>query len=133
MSKINPSKMPFKYKKDLRVNGKRYYKENRGSIRLKQAVYRLSHLGEEQERHRRGNIRKYGISEQEYLKMFEQQKGLCYICKNPSPRIRLHIDHDHESKKIRKLLCENCNRGLGMFKESPRFLRAAIKYIKNHA
>lgn len=125
--------MPFKDKKYALDWRKRYYKDNRGSIRLKQALYRLRNLEEEQKRHRRFNIHKYGITEDDYLKMFEAQKGVCKICKKPSPRIRLHIDHCHKKKNVRALLCENCNRGLGMFKDDPTILRLAIQYLKKYA
>lgn len=65
--------------------------------------------------------------------MFEAQNGLCAICKNPeTPGRQMHIDHDHESGKIRSLLCGKCNMGLGLFKDDPRRLQSAIEYILKH-
>jgi len=55
----------------------------------------------------------YGITEKEYESMLEAQGGKCAICKNPpkggSRSKHLHIDHDHDSGKIRGLLCLRCN------------------------
>src|SRR5688572_2844592 len=45
--------------------------------------------------------RKYGISQQEYEALLEQQSGVCAICCNPPGRRRLHVDHDHSTGIIR--------------------------------
>jgi hypothetical protein len=44
----------------------------------------------------------------------------------------LHIDHDHDSGKVRAALCHGCNRGLGEFADDPRRLRRAADYIERH-
>ncbi len=79
---------------------------------------------------RRSIMRKYiyGISEKEYQKLFKQQKGVCKICKRRDSR-RLGVDHSHKTGKIRGLLCQKCNAGLGMFLDSVRTLKSAIKYL----
>ncbi len=80
---------------------------------------------------------KYGISLREYEKMYKKQKGLCAICGEEETRknrhtsvCRLHIDHDHITKKIRGLLCHKCNNGLGNFRDNPEFLLIAIQYLR---
>lgn len=58
---------------------------------------------------------KYGITEEEYLEMFNKQGGTCAICGGP-PDTRwkmLAIDHNHETGKVRGLLCMVCNTMLG--------------------
>ena len=75
-------------------------------------------------------IKKYGVSHDDYVKMCQKQNYLCLICGN-KPKI-LHCDHDHKSKKIRGLLCQNCNRGLGMFHDDVSVLENAISYLNNH-
>ena len=74
----------------------------------------------------------YGITENDYLEMLENQKGLCAICGQDNKGKRLHIDHNHKTKKVRALLCGPCNHGLGLFKENINSLKKAIKYLEYH-
>ena len=70
------------------------------------------------------------ITDEQYNEMFKKQKGKCRICKQLSSKT-LSIDHNHETGKIRGLLCENCNRELSMFQDSTSFLQEAIKYLED--
>ena len=75
--------------------------------------------------------RKYGISLDEYEKLLTEQHGLCAICSGECPSKRsLAVDHDHATGKVRGLLCANCNRGLGMFKDKIQALEKAITYLE---
>ena len=77
----------------------------------------------------------YGISLEQYNQMFVNQNGLCAICFNrevKSNTIKLSVDHNHQTNKIRGLLCNNCNKGLGDFKDSKDLLFKAIKYLKKY-
>lgn len=82
--------------------------------------------------------RVYGISLEQYNEMFQKQNGCCAICLQPETRIfagkisLLAVDHCHISGKIRALLCDNCNKGLGHFKDNQQVLRNAIKYLEIH-
>lgn len=77
--------------------------------------------------------RMYGITLEEYQEMVLRQKGLCAICgRMPVGKHNqavLHVDHDHETGRVRGLLCSHCNRGLGFFRESADLLRAAVDYL----
>ena len=63
----------------------------------------------------------YGITEEDYDRMYKEQKGVCAICKKPETRqskgktTLLCVDHDHETGKVRGLLCHRCNTVIGMF------------------
>ena len=54
-----------------------------------------------------------------------EQQGKCALCPEPAT----HLDHCHDTGKIRGLLCVKCNSGLGMFKDSVETLKAAIDYL----
>lgn len=74
--------------------------------------------------------KRYGIDLVEYKRLVELQKGLCAICGKFEGE-KLHIDHCHETNKVRGLLCGSCNRGLGMFKDDVMLFNKAIDYLKH--
>jgi Recombination endonuclease VII len=82
--------------------------------------------------------RDYGITEAEYDAMLAAQNGLCALCgKPPKPggkgtASRLNVDHDHETGRVRALLCTNCNRGIGFFKDNPTLMRRAAAYVTRY-
>ena len=81
------------------------------------------------------NINQYGLTQDDYAKMFEEQNGYCKICKGHAIEFsrRLAVDHCHETGKVRGLLCMFCNTGLGNFKDNIDLLEEAIAYLKNAA
>lgn len=74
----------------------------------------------------------YGIVEDDYNKLFKQQKGYCAICSRHQSTLKrsLCIDHDHSTKTVRGLLCNSCNLVLGWVKDDIKTLEQAIKYLK---
>jgi Recombination endonuclease VII len=54
----------------------------------------------------------------------------CQIC--GTGERRLVIDHDHDTMKIRGVLCHICNTGIGAFKDNPGLIQKAINYLENH-
>lgn len=75
-------------------------------------------------------VRQFGITLDEYEKMIEEQRGVCAICRTADPTGRaLAVDHCHSTGRVRGLLCGTCNRGLGMFKDSPDLLENAKSYL----
>ena len=82
---------------------------------------------------RRGHHLKhqYGITEDHYLAMIDDQWGCCAICGTPDETIGQHlcVDHDHKTGAVRGLLCSNCNKGIGLLKDDPKVLESAIRYL----
>lgn len=77
---------------------------------------------------------KYGITLEGYEEMLDKQNKKCYICGNETYANGkpLYVDHCHSSGKVRKLLCQPCNSGLGMFRDNPELLIKAADYVKEH-
>lgn len=77
--------------------------------------------------------KKYGITIEKYNKMYEEQKGRCYLCDIHQDDLtkKLAVDHNHETGQIRKLLCFNCNHGIGAFKENINTIERALNYLKD--
>lgn len=73
----------------------------------------------------------YGLKEEEFDKLYAQQTGKCVGCRLEF-KDDINVDHNHQTGKIRGLLCSNCNSGLGMFKDDYKLLQKAIEYLKEH-
>jgi hypothetical protein len=74
-----------------------------------------------------------GVTQEQYLQMFKEQQGRCGICDKRlySKRYKAFaVDHDHNTGRIRGLLCTQCNTGLGLFKDDPVALQHAIEWTK---
>lgn len=78
----------------------------------------------------RRDLRKYGLTVEQYQQLLKEQGGVCKICRLPPAARRLAVDHDHDTKVIRGLLCVSCNRGLGMFRDNPNLLSEAKSYLE---
>jgi hypothetical protein len=110
------------------------------------AAYAKAYRDANPGRWRHAHLQKnYGTTELDYRELLAKQNGVCAICGRPevNPRVAekrsLSFDHDHEAeeatgeKKIRGLLCGNCNHGLGMFgNDRPDRLRAAADYLDTY-
>ena len=111
---------------------KKYREENMDLIRLKDKL-----KAREPERKaamlNSRRLRTFGISSMDYAKMFEEQNGVCFICSKPQ-RKKVHkhlfVDHCHTTNKVRALLCNNCNTGIGMFEENIQTMKDAISYLE---
>ncbi len=75
--------------------------------------------------------RVYGIDFERYQELLATQKGRCAICERPPKKRQLSVDHCHKTKKIRGLLCSDCNITLGNMRDNPKLLRAAAQYLEN--
>jgi hypothetical protein len=96
-------------------------------------------LSEQKRRHRKENPElyrerlrqnKYGLSTKEFTAMVAAQGGRCAVCGDQRPLV---IDHNHDTDEVRALLCSPCNTAIGLFKEDPRRMIAAMAYLSMHA
>ena len=73
---------------------------------------------------------RYGIEVKDYEALKEQQGGKCAICETTS-RV-LYVDHCHDTQKLRGLLCQKCNTGIGMLQDSLKVLKKAVRYLEKY-
>jgi len=83
-------------------------------------------------------LRKYGLTASEYDDMMAEQGDLCAICGNPETCLgnngevkMLAVDHNHDTGEVRGLLCNNCNRAIGLLGDDPQLLLKAVAYLKH--
>jgi hypothetical protein len=110
----NPEKYQEQYKNDeSKLKCREYYKNNKSDVKN-------SYLK-----------RVYNITLEDYITLSESQNNKCKICNQICPTGKdLAVDHNHQTGKVRGLLCKNCNIGLGMFFDNLDFLESAVLYLK---
>ena len=76
----------------------------------------------------------FSLSVDDYNIIFASQNGCCKICNKHQTEFarRLGVDHCHTSGKVRGLLCDNCNRGIGFLGDSDEILLSAMNYLRGH-
>jgi len=76
--------------------------------------------------------RKYGMSESDYARLLERQRGVCGICGRGPSEIgrRLAVDHNHQTRCVRGLLCNSCNAALGKLGDDLFGVRRAVRYLE---
>lgn len=85
---------------------------------------------------REWRLRLYGLTTEQHAAMLTEQRGCCPICQvafDPNRPRHQHIDHDHATGTVRGILCNDCNLGLGRFKDSPANLSGATAYLRRAA
>lgn len=80
--------------------------------------------------------KEYGVNREEFKNLFQHQDGLCAICNVSLDGSRKgllgHLDHCHTTKKVRGILCGECNLALGLFRDNEEFLLSAVQYLKDN-
>ena len=108
-----------------------YRKNNLEKVRAFKRKYNQENPERKKRWHYRSNWVKKGYNADEVEKFISKQEQRCSIC-GVIPEKRLCLDHCHKTGKIRGLLCENCNRGIGMFQDDVAALKQAIAYLEKH-
>lgn len=100
-------------KEKIKASGKRYWRE----------------VG------RKKLLKKYNLTEEILTELYKSQEYKCLICSSfiepfsDNKSTLAMIDHNHDTGKVRGLLCQKCNQGLGLFKDSATTLRKAAEYL----
>ncbi|WP_306820111.1 endonuclease VII domain-containing protein [Streptomyces sp. DSM 40750] len=75
-------------------------------------------------------MRKYGLTPAELDELIAEQQGICCICLAAPAE---HVDHCHNTGRVRGVLCFSCNAALGQFKDRPDVIRRAATYVEGNA
>lgn len=108
---------------------KTYRAKNREKIAAKAKIKRAENLEKETSRAR---VYRYGVTPGAFKRMLANQGGVCAICGGLGGKKGFCVDHDHESKEVRGLLCSTCNTGIGFLKDSSDITRRASDYLKQY-
>lgn len=115
----------------------RFFMDKKSSEELD--ILRIKNNKRHLDRKYSGRIRKYnllkhyGLTSDLYMEMQNAQENKCAICKCPAERdFQLYVDHNHDTKEVRGLLCNFCNVGLGIFKDSINRVKSALEYLEKY-
>jgi hypothetical protein len=108
----------------LKISKEKYRATEKGKAKDKEYSKNYERKGKQNAR-----LNLYGITQEEYDALILKQNSKCAICKiGLDMGKRTCIDHCHNSKKVRGILCWSCNVGLGHFKDNPELLNQAALY-----
>lgn len=125
-----------KYRRDARIRATKIREANYDEYNRKQRAWRKTWDAKmrlkDKERQRRGQLlRQYGISVEDFEQLLENQNGLCAICRTDNWGAHGPVvDHNHATDKVRGILCNKCNLGIGHLNDSISSLERAIEYLK---
>jgi len=130
-----------------RARAREWGRKNAETNRAKAAAWAAANPAKVAETHRNWYIRNremmrssrlkgaYGLTAIQFDQLLVEQKGVCAICRSPETSSRcksLSVDHCHETRRVRGLLCNRCNRAIGLFRDSGDLLQAAAGYLWHH-
>lgn len=108
-----------------------------------ETCHRAERQARKARRHASAVRRRFGITDEEYQRLYAAQGGRCFICRRANGRSKhLAVDHDHAClaghdpkvgcpKCVRGLLCSDCNRMLGRFREDAAAFERAARYLRH--
>ena len=134
-----------KNRERLLLKGREYYLNNKTKCNAATKRWSENHKDhvrecarkwhtEHKERSRNNYLkRRFGISLEEYNKLFEKQQGYCAICKTHQKDLKkaLSVDHDHRTGKVKGLLCSTCNYNLGWYEKLQENILSYNRSINN--
>jgi len=119
-------------KEERREYRRSHYIKNRERLRKIAKDYYDEYLKHDKEKRKLQKIKyTHHLDKREYYDLIEKSNGLCNICKK-SFENKPHIDHDHLTGRIRGVLCNKCNLGIGLLCDDINILTNAIDYLKDN-
>ena len=115
-----------KHSEEIKRRTRNWVKKHHEEVQKYHQQYRKTHVKEKRDHHLRYH---YGITQSDFDKAIKAQGFKCAIC---GKRKQLCVDHDPNTGKIRGLLCQYCNVGIGSFRDNPNLCRKASEYLLKH-
>lgn len=123
--RLNPDK--------VRATARRYYERHKEQRHAKAKQWRVNNRDKVRVNNHIYKLRAYGLTVEQYDQMMQDQGGGCAICGLKEKRgTRLHVDHVHDTGKVRGLLCTNHNVAIGMLQDNVELIKRVIAYIEAH-
>lgn len=115
-----------------RASHRAFYARNAVRIRAATNAKRAADPTQRSRAHWAWIKRKYGLTKEQWLAIFDAQGERCAICRAQEPKSAhgWHTDHDHKTGEVRGILCHLCNRMLGFARDEPARLRAGASYLE---
>jgi hypothetical protein len=115
---------------DIEARRKARYAADPEKYKARMALYKKANSGRAKDYYLKHH---YGISLEQYRAILEAQGGACKICSATfdTAKLKPHIDHNHDTGKVRGLLCNCCNIAVGMIKENIPAAMALVAYLEN--
>jgi hypothetical protein len=124
-----------KYPDRPKAARKRYELSHPEAKKAKRHRYQIARLAREPNWYKQRRLRvEHRLSLEEYNAILAEQDGRCALC-GGKPNGRwgtLNIDHNHKTGERRGLICDSCNRGLGLFGDNEVLLRKAAEYLEKY-
>ena len=111
-----------------RKQDKKYY--NRPEVNKRKKEYHKKHKGKPHNIYRvwRNSMRRnYNLTAKEWYTLYLLQGKACAICDKPLTRLYAYVDHDHNTREVRGLLCPGCNTAMGYI-DIPGWVEKAMAY-----
>ena len=115
----------------MSIYNKEYSKKNADRLKEYNKQWKKENGGKEYNR-RRKLKHKYGITLEQHKQMYIKQDGCCAICNILVEYSKTHTDHDHQTGKVRGILCARCNLDLRVV-EDKIFINKTKRYLKGHS
>ncbi len=120
------------HKEEIRIYHKAWHAANKEEKKKKADVWRIENPEKVRMYVRKKILKEHGLTLADYAQMLEDQDGRCKICgKEPGTKV-LVVDHNHQTGKIRGLLCRRCNMGLGHFEDDLATILKAAAYLEEN-
>lgn len=104
-------------------------KRKKGQARTASRNWNKMNKEQRKEFDRKRQLAKYGLTQEDYDRMLEEQGFACAICGVMVATV-LDVDHCHQTGVNRGLLCQKCNKAIGLMNDDIYVLHAAIKYLE---